>query len=149
MGLFIEDLLNFGNLIDAEIEIKLSPVELKKVYPIFDFDIRDGILSIKVKKKILFLEKTKEVRLSCMDIVVKKEGNKQWIFLKRLSQEDFEELLKESFLLEGERLGIDVMPAVVHTETYQKIPKQFKDKLLINRCKIGIEYLSVFFKFEK
>ena len=32
MGIFIEDLLNFGNLIDAEIEIKLSPADLKRAY---------------------------------------------------------------------------------------------------------------------
>ncbi|MFN3471432.1 MAG: hypothetical protein ACK4ZR_02340 [Aquificaceae bacterium] len=148
MGLFIEDLLNFGNLIDAEIEIRLSPSELKKAYPNFDFEIRDGILSIKLKKKVLFLERVKEVRLSGTDPTVRKEGERQWIFLIRLSQV-FEELLRDGFLLEGERLGIDIMPAVVHTETYQKIPKQFRDKLLINRCRVGKEDLSVFFKFEK
>ncbi|MFN3871242.1 MAG: hypothetical protein ACK4MW_07165, partial [Aquificaceae bacterium] len=122
--------------------------ELKKAYPSFDFDISDNIFSIKFKKKVLFLERTKEVRLSGTDSMVRKEGEKQWIFLKRLSQ-DFEELLKEGFILEGERLGMDVMPAVVHTETYQRIPKQFRDKLLISRCKVGEGNISVFFKFEK
>ncbi|MFN4320059.1 MAG: hypothetical protein ACK4FY_06300 [Aquificaceae bacterium] len=148
MGLFIEDLLNFGNLIDAEIEIRLSPLELKKAYPSLDFDIRDGVLGIKLKKKVLFFEKIKEIRLSGVDPTVKKEGQRQWIFLKRLSRV-FEELLSYGLLLEGERVGIDIMPAVVHTQTYQKIPKQFRDKLLINRCKIAKEDISVFFKFEK
>ena len=44
---------------------------------------------------------------------------------------------------------MDLMPAVSLTEIYEKIPKQFREKLVINRYKLGKEYLSAFFKFEK
>ncbi len=152
MGIFIEDLLNFGNLIDAELEIKLSAEELSKAYSGFEFDIRDGILKILKRKKVLFFNKTQEVRLSEVDRKVKKdrETSRQWVFFKVLSKDVIEDLQKlEVFSWDGEYLGLDVMPAVVLTETYEKIPKQFREKLLINRYKIGKDYLSVFFKFEK
>ncbi len=152
MGLFIEDLLNFGNLIDAELEIRLTPEELKKAYPGMNFDIKDGILRLLTKKKVLFLSKDQEIRLSDVDGTVRKdrETSKQWAFFKILSKDGIEQLLKlEGFSKEGEYLGIDVMLAVVLTDTYEKIPKQFREKLLISRYKIGKDYLSVFFRFEK
>ncbi|MEJ7553151.1 MAG: hypothetical protein WKI48_00200, partial [Aquificaceae bacterium] len=67
MGIFIEDLLNFGNLIDAELEIRLTGEELGKAYPNLNFDIRDGILRILTRKKVLFMSKSQEIRLSDAD----------------------------------------------------------------------------------
>ncbi|OIF87283.1 hypothetical protein A7N06_20570, partial [Acinetobacter baumannii] len=111
-----------------------------------------GILKILKRKKVLFFNKTQEVRLSEVDRKVKKdrETSRQWVFFKVLSKDVIEDLQKlEVFSWDGEYLGLDVMPAVVLTETYERIPKQFREKLLINRYKIGKDYLSVFFKFEK
>ncbi|MFN3264100.1 MAG: hypothetical protein ACK42C_04295 [Aquificaceae bacterium] len=152
MGIFIEDLLNFGNLIDAELEIRLTPEELRRAYPGIDFEIGDGIFRIIRKKKVLFLSKTQEIRLSDADGRVRKdrENSKQWALFRLLSRDGLEDIKGLSgFMLEGEYLGMDMMPAVVLTDTYEKIPKQFRDKLLINRYKIGRDYISVFFKFEK
>ncbi|MCS7278301.1 MAG: hypothetical protein NZ531_05615, partial [Aquificaceae bacterium] len=152
MGIFIEDLLNFGNLIDAELEFKLRPSDIKRAYNSLDFEIKDSLLIIIVRKKVLFLNKSTEVRLSEGDATTKKEreSQRQWVFFKILSRNGLQEVLKTpGFKLEGEKLGMDVMPIVILTETYEKIPKQFKDKLLINRYRIGKDSLSVFFKFEK
>ncbi len=152
MGIFIEDLLNFGNLIDAELEIRLTGEELGKAYPNLNFDIRDGILRILTRRKVLFMSKSQEIRLSDVDCIVRKdrETSRQWAFFKILSRDGLEQVQKlEGFSREGEYLGIDVMKAVVLTDTYEKIPRQFRDKLLISRCKIGRDYLSVFFRFEK
>ncbi len=152
MGIFIEDLLNFGNLIDAEIEIKLSQEHLKKAYANLDFYIRDGILGIVFNRKSFLFNKTHEIRLSDVDSRVRKdrENQRQWVFLKLLSKGGLEELTKlEAFATEGDYLGMDIMPAIVYTETYEKIPRQFREKLIINKCKIGKDSFSVFFKFEK
>lgn len=149
MGVFIEDLLNFGNLIDTEIEIKLSPQELKKANPSLDFSFQDSILKVFIKKKVLLWNKSLEVRL-LEGGAVKKDGSKQWVFFKTLSKAGLEELTKmPDFRAEGEYLGMDVMPVVALTETYEKIPKQFRERLLINRYRIGKNTLSVYFKFEK
>ncbi len=152
MGIFIEDLLNFGNLIDAELEIKLTKEDLSRAYPGLNFDIRDGILRILTRKKVLFINRTQELRLSDTDGTVRKdrEASRQWVFLKMLSKDGLEQIQGlEGFSKEGDYLGIDVMKAVVLTDTYEKVPKQFRDKLLISRYKIGKDYLSVFFRFEK
>lgn len=152
MGIFIEDLLNFGNLIDAEIEIRLSPADLKRAYASLDFDIKDGVLRVISRKKVLFFNKSYELRLSEVGDRVRKdrENMRQWAFFRVLSREGLEEVLKlPGFTMEEEYLGIDLMPAVSLTEIYEKIPKQFREKLVINRYKLGKEYLSAFFKFEK
>lgn len=152
MGIFIEDLLNFGNLIDAEIEIRLSPEDLKRAYASLDFDIKDGVLRVVSRKKVLFFNKSYELRLSEVGDKVRKdrENMRQWAFFRVLSREGLEEVLKlPGFTMEEEYLGIDLMPAVSLTETYEKIPRQFREKLVINRYKLGRDYLSAFFKFEK
>jgi len=152
MGLFIEDLLNLGNLIDAELEIELSSQILKKAYTELEFEINDGLMTVRGKKKGLILKKTYEVRLAEETNKVKKdkETGRQYAGFRLLTRSGLEELLKrEGFYLEGDWLFFDLMPAVVLTETYQKVPKQFKDRLLINRYRLGKGVLKAFFKFEK
>lgn len=152
MGIFVEDLLNFGNLIDAEIEIRLSPSDLKRAYINLDFDIRDGVLRVISREKVLFLNRSYELRLSEIGDKVRKdrEDLKQWAFFKILSKGGLEKVLKlPGFMVEDEYLGMDLMPAVSLTETYEKIPRQFREKLVINRYRFGKDYLSAFFKFEK
>ncbi|MEN3028428.1 MAG: hypothetical protein ABDH29_04285 [Aquificaceae bacterium] len=151
MGIFIEDLLNFGNLIDAELEFKLSPEELKKAYPSLDFDIREGILSLVVRKRVFMWERRLEVRLSEDGEVFKdRESSGQWVFFRVLSKGGVEEVLKlPGFRSGGEKLGMDIMPAVSTTDTYIKIPKQFREKLLINRYRLGKDHLLLYFRFEK
>ena len=62
MGLFIEDLINFGNLVDTEVEVKFEPQDFKKVFNNYDFEFEDRLVKIKGKKKILFMNKTFEFR---------------------------------------------------------------------------------------
>ncbi len=152
MGIFIEDLLHFGNLIDKEIEVRLTSEELRRAYPDLDFRIEEGILKILLKKRFLFFNRSYEIRLSEVYGKVRKdrESLKQWAFFKVISKDGIHEVLKlPGFTMEDEYLGMDVMPAVSLTEVYERIPKQFKEKLLINRYKIGKDHMSVFFKFEK
>ncbi|MCS6875234.1 MAG: hypothetical protein RMK35_00115 [Aquificaceae bacterium] len=151
MGVFIEDLMNFGNLIDTELEIKLSAQELATAYPELDFEIKEGILRIFINRRVLFWNRKVEVRLSEGGGVKKdRENQSQWVFFKVLSKAGLEDILKlDAFRLDGEYVGMEVMKAVSLTESYRKIPRQFLEKLLINRYKMGKDSLSVFFRFEK
>lgn len=54
MGIFVEDLLNFGNLIDAELEIRLTVEELGRAYPNVDFEIRDELIKCFARKRCCF-----------------------------------------------------------------------------------------------
>ena len=94
MGIFIEDLLNFGNLMDAEIEIKLRPADLKRAYTSLDFDLKDGVLRVISRKKVLFFNRSYEIRLSEMGDRVRKdrENMRQWAFFRVLSREGLEEV---------------------------------------------------------
>lgn len=152
MGILIEDLLNFGNLIDKEVEVKLGTQELKRAYPELDFEINDCLLKILKRKRSLLFWKTKEIRLSDTGGSVRKdrENSGQWIFFRVLSKDGLEDVLNvKGFVLEGDLLGMDVMPAVSLTELYEKIPRQFRERLLISRYRIGKDALHVFFRFEK
>ncbi|MCS7171634.1 MAG: hypothetical protein NZ851_04890 [Aquificaceae bacterium] len=151
MGIFIEDLLNFGNLIDAELEVKLGPSELRRAYTELDFEIGEGVLRVIKKRKMFFLNRDLELRLSEGGGVKKdRENLEHWAFFRVLSKGGLQEILKlPGFRAEGEHVGMEVMKAVSLTDTYQRIPKQFRERLIINRYKIGKDHLSVFFKFEK
>jgi len=151
MGLFIEDLLNLGNLMDAELEIKLSKEHLNSAYPGLSFELNDGLLILYLEKKGLIFKKKKEIRLAEESTKVKndKERGKRYILLKPLTQNLKDLQDREEFTLEGDFLGFDVWEAVKLTETYQKIPRQFKDLIFATRYKIRKDALSVFFKVEK
>jgi len=51
MGIFKEDLINFGNLIDTEVEVKLGPEDFKRVYEDLEFEFTEGLAKIQDKGK--------------------------------------------------------------------------------------------------
>ncbi|ADO46000.1 conserved hypothetical protein [Hydrogenobacter thermophilus TK-6] len=152
MGLFVEDLLNFGNLMDAEIEIKLTEDILKKAYPNLTFELGDGLLRIYVERRGLIFKKRHELRLleDARNVKSNRDEGRRYIFMKALVKDIPEDMLKgEEFLKDGEYLGMDVWPCVKLTEVYDKIPRQFKERLTITRYKVKKDGLSVFLRVEK
>jgi len=150
MGIFIEDLLHFGNLINNEIEVILSSEDFKKAFMNLDFEFTDGVMKIKGKKRILFLSKAFEFR-------GKEETNKVYnsrkdeklsdfgIYLKILSPDGLDILGKDRrFQEEGEYLKFSIFDVFKNSEIYQKIPKQFRDKLKLTKYKIKRDGLSIF-----
>ncbi|HIQ49426.1 MAG TPA: hypothetical protein EYH58_07355 [Aquifex aeolicus] len=150
MGIFIEDLLHFGNLINNEIEVILSSEDFKKAFMNLDFEFTDGVMKIKGKKRILFLSKAFEFR-------GKEETNKVYnsrkdeklsdfgIYLKILSPDGLDILGKDRrFQEEGEYLKFSIFDVFKNSEIYQKIPKQFRDKLKLTKYKIKRNGLSIF-----
>ncbi|MGC8852660.1 MAG: hypothetical protein ACP5P0_03535 [Hydrogenobacter sp.] len=148
MGLFVEDLLNFGNLIDAEIEVYLTQDILKSAYPNLNFELEDGLLKIQMETKGFLFKKKREIRLSENTNSVKNDRNtgRRYILMRALTKD----LPKDDiFLVDGELFGIDVWPAVKLTEVYERVPKQFKERLAISRYKIKKDGIKLFLRVEK
>ncbi|HIC98083.1 MAG TPA: hypothetical protein EYP11_06795, partial [Aquificaceae bacterium] len=57
MGIFKEDLINFGNLIDTEVEVGLTEEDFMKVFGGLKFEFGDSLIKIKGKKKGFFLKR--------------------------------------------------------------------------------------------
>lgn len=152
MGLFIEDLLNFGNLMDAEIDIQLQKDLLKSAYPKLNFELDDGLLKIQMETKGMLFKRKKEIRLSENTDSVKndRDTGRRYILMKALTKDLPEELTKdEVFLIDGELFGMDIWPAVKLTEVYEKIPKQFKERLTLTRYKLKKDGIRIFLRVEK
>jgi len=149
MGIFIEDLLNFGNLIDSEFEVEVLPEHFRKTFPSYEFIPEEGILKIKGKKKVLFFTKGFEFRGAedsrRVFTVREDELRDLGIYLKILSSEGLDELTKDSRIKrEGEYVKLSLYDAFKETETYKKIPKQFRDKINLSRYKLKKGKVSLF-----
>lgn len=149
MGLFIEDLINFGNLVDTEVEVKFEPQDFKKVFNNYNFEFEDRLVKIKGKKKILFMNKTFEFRgLQEADRVFNvKEFNVDdfGIYLKVLSKDGLSELLKDKrFSLEESFLKWSLIDVFRATEVFEKIPERFKERIVIKRYRVRKDALSIY-----
>ncbi|WP_461831372.1 hypothetical protein [Aquifex sp.] len=155
MGIFIEDLLHFGNLIDNEVEVEIEKEAFKKTFPSLEFEFNEEVVKIKGKKRFFIFTKGFEFR-------GREEGNKVFneregdelkdfgVYLRILSPDGLDELLKDKrFKKEGEYLKFYIFDVFKNTEIYQKIPKQFRDKLEITKYKIKKDKFSIFFTVVK
>ncbi|SHK46843.1 hypothetical protein [Thermocrinis minervae] len=151
MGIFIEDLLNLGNLMDAEIEAHIPEATLSQALGL-ETKIEKGLITFRIKKKGLIFSKTLELKLSEESRMVKnlKEEGKRFVMGRMLTRSAVEELSKrEDFLFEGEFAGFDVWKAFKLTETYEKVPYQFRERLALTRYIFSDYLLKIFMKVEK
>ena len=133
MGIFIEDLLHFGNLIDNEVEVNLSPENFKKAFSNLDFEFTDDVMKIKGKKRILFLskafefrgkEKTNRVYNSREDDKLSDFG----IYLKVLSPDRLNILEKDSrFQREDEYLKFSILDVFKIPESSKTVQRQARN----------------------
>ena len=154
MGIFKEDLLNLGKLIDTEIEVRLSPEDFRKVYQELDFSFEEGLLRIRGKRKFLLFKRSFEFRGREDPTAVQTVKNGETKDLKvevQIVSGDGVNVLKEKegFEVKDERLSISLFPVLKLTELYSKIPDTFRERLRITRYKIGNGYMSVFIKVTK
>ena len=148
MGIFSEDLINFGNLLDTEIELKLTPQDLKTVFKDLDFDIEDGLLKVKRKIKKLLFSKTVEARLreESRSVYNDREREIRAITVISLSKlEDFKDIVS----LDGDRAVLNLWEVIKNTELYKKIPKQFRERVVISRYMFKKGYIQLYLKVEK
>ncbi|GAB6065754.1 hypothetical protein JCM9492_08460 [Aquifex pyrophilus] len=150
MGIFIEDLLHFGNLIDNEVEVEIEKEAFKKTFPSLDFEFDEGVVKIKGKKRFLIFPKKFEFRgrEESNKVFNEREGDELkdfGVYLKMLSPDGLEELTKDKhFKKEGEYLKLSILDVFKNTEIYQKVPKQFRDKLEITKYKVKRGKFSIF-----
>ncbi len=149
MGIFKEDLINFGNLINTEVEIKLSPEDFKRVFPSLDFEFTDSLVKIRGKRKGLLFKRGFEFRGAQDEERVYNvrefETLDMGILLRILSPSGVEELEKEKRIeREGEHLKLSVFDVLKGSHVYRDIPDAFKGKLIIKRYKVRDGFLSIF-----
>ncbi len=154
MGIFKEDLINFGNLIDTEVEVRLLPEDFKRVYPDLDFEFSDRLFKIKGKRKGLLFKRGFEFRGGQDEKRVYNvrgfETEDMGAYLPIISSEGVEELSrKEGMDTEGEHLKLSVFEVLKRSNIYRDIPDAFKDKLVITRYKVRDGYLSVYITVTK
>ncbi|NPA42261.1 MAG: hypothetical protein GXO18_08320 [Aquificae bacterium] len=154
MGIFKEDLINFGNLIDTEVEVKLSPRDFSRVFENLEFEFSDRLMKIRGEKKVLFLKKRFELRLGQDEQKVYNvrefKTEDMGIYLKIMSKDGLEEVLKrEGISREGEYLKMSVFEVLKRSKIYGDIPDAFKERLVLNRYKIGNGYLSIYITVTK
>jgi hypothetical protein len=150
MGIFSEDLINLGNLIDAEFEVKIPKELLNKTFKGLNFEVLDGLLRVGFKKKGFLFSKEVQVPLKEDAQSVKNTSEIKAIGLGVMTQKGLEELLQKGpFQREGEHVFLNLWEALTKTEEYAKVPKQFKDRLLINRYKLKQGYIQLWVRVSK
>ncbi len=154
MGIFKEDLINFGNLINTEVEVKLTPEDFRRVYPDLEFGFSDRLVKIRGRKKGFFFRKSYEFRGGQDERKVYNvrefETEDMGIYLPIISRSGFEDLLsREGMEPEGDHLKLSIFEVLKRSEIYKDIPDAFKDKLMITRYKVRDGYLSVFITVTK
>ncbi len=148
MGIFREDLLNFGNLIDREIEIRLYPEDLRRAFPSLEFQFSEGFLKIRGKRRGL-LRRSYEFRGEVEDVysVRDHETVDLGVYLRITVRDGLEEILREEGIAEeGGRLRLSLLRALRGTEVYRRIPDGFRERLVPVRCRTGNGYLALFLK---
>ncbi|WP_448587593.1 hypothetical protein [Thermocrinis sp.] len=150
MGIFSEDLINLGNLIDVEFDINLSEEAINRAFEGLSFEIEDGFMRVGYRKKSFLFSKKVEILLREDPLRVKNTPQERGIGLLVATEKNLREILeKNDFELEQDRLYINLFDAIKDTEEYKKVPKQFKDRIVINRYKLRKGYIQLWVKVSK
>ncbi len=154
MGIFKEDLLQFGNLIDTEAEVKIPEEDLEKHYKGLEFSITPDLLIISYTKKSFLFSKRQEIRCAPDEREVFNERTggltKDFgIYLRVLVGKGIENIETDGIKAEGERLRLSLWNVFRSTDTYHRAPPDFRDKLTIVRYMLRNGYMSLFLTVTK
>jgi hypothetical protein len=132
MGIFSEDLINLGNLIDAEFEVKIPKELLNETFKGLNFEVLDGLLRVGFKKKGFIFSKEVQVPLKEDAQSVKNDQSDiRAIGLTVMTERDLEELLQKGpFQREGEHVFFNLWEAITKTEEYAESPNSSKTGFL-------------------
>ncbi len=154
MGIFKEDLLQFGNLIDTEVEVKIKEEDLGSFYSGLEFRVSPDLLIVsKTEKKFVF-KKHREVRCAPDERKVfnVREGGLTrdfGIYLRILVSKGIENIIREGIQAEGEHLKMSLWQVFRSSETYNRAPPDFRDKLTVVRYLLRHGYVSLFVTVSK
>ncbi|GEM_PF-541903 len=154
MGIFKEDIIQFGNLIDTEVEVRFKEGDFNKVYEDLTFKFTPDYLSIRGTKKVLLFRRSFELRA--------KPDERNVFNIRNGATRDLGIILyiivpagseivstKDGIEVDGEKLKISVWRVLKRTKVYSDIPDAFKDKLMITRYKLADSSLSAYITVTK
>ncbi len=135
MGIFAEDLINFGNLMEATIDFNVSPKDLESIIGV-PVSLEPHVMDITVKKKFLAFSKNYKIRLKEGEYFINdRKAGKRAIGFDMLLENDIE-LLPKAFEIIEKRPYLDFWPFIKASELYMKIPNQFKERIIIKDYEI-------------
>ncbi|WP_448584282.1 hypothetical protein [Thermocrinis sp.] len=150
MGIFSEDLLNLGNLIDAEFEIKVPKQLLNSTIEGLNFELAEGLMRVGFKKKGLIFSKDVQVLLKEDPKAVKNSSDERSIGLLVATDKNLKEILeKGGFVQEGEHVFINLLGAIRNTEEYLKVPKQFRERVVLSRYRLKDGFVQLWARVSK
>ncbi len=152
MGIFAEDLINFGNLMEVNIPFDITKKDLENLTNL-SLEIDDTGLFVFLNKKTLIFNKKERLKLNKENSLVKnnKRQDIRAIGFKPLLPERLKDILNSSnnSFEENSILYINLSPLIKSSELYQKVPSQFRERLIINSYQIKDQKLTAFIGVEK
>ncbi len=151
MGIFAEDLINLGNLLGVEIELKLTAEDMKKVFKDTEFILEDGLLKLRRKRKGFIFSRTSELRLreDSRNVLNDREKGLRCIKAQVLSRSALEDFKNAVSTDTHDLACFNLWEVIKNTELYEKIPKQFRERIIISRYTFKKDYLQLYLKVEK
>jgi len=150
MGIFSEDLINLGNLIDAEFEIKVPAQLLGQTLNELNVELSEGLMRVGFKKKRFIFSKKVEVLLKEDPPAVKNTSLERSIGLLVGTDRNLKEVLERGgFSLEGDHVFINLWDAIKQTQEYSKVPKQFKERIILSRYKLKDGFVQLWVRVSK
>ncbi len=135
MGIFAEDLINFGNLMEATIDFNISQKDLEGILGT-KVSLEPHVMDVIVKKKFLAFSKDYRIRLKEGEYFINdRKIGKRAIGFDMLLEKDIE-LLPNSFETIDKRPYLDFWPFIKASWLYEKVPNQFKERIIIKDYEI-------------
>ncbi len=135
MGIFAEDLINFGNLMEATIDFPINQKELESVVGA-SVGLEPHMMDVVVKKKFLAFSKDYKVRLKEGEYFINdRKAGKRAVGFDMLLEKDIE-LLPSTFEIIDKRPYLNFWPYIKASELYLKVPNQFKERIIIKDYEI-------------
>ena len=150
MGIFSEDLINLGNLIDAEFEIKVPAQLLSQTLNGLHVELSEGLMRVGFQKRGFIFSKKVQVLLKEDPQTVKNTSFERSIGLLVGTDRNLKEVLqKGGFGLEGDHVFINLLDAIKQTQEYSKVPKQFKERIILSRYKLKDGFVQLWARVSK
>jgi len=150
MGIFSEDLINLGNLIDVEFEIKVPAQLLSQTLKGLYVELSEGLMRVGFEKKGFILSKKVQTLLKEDPQAVKNTSLERSIGLLVGTDRNLKEVLEKGGLsLEGDHVFINLLDAIKQTQEYSKVPKQFKERIILSRYKLKDGFVQLWAKVSK
>ncbi|AEF19950.1 MULTISPECIES: hypothetical protein [unclassified Hydrogenobaculum] len=135
MGIFAEDLINFGNLMEATIDFPINQKELENILGVSVY-LEPHVMDVVVKKKFLAFSKDYKIRLKEGEYFINdRKAGKRAIGFDMLLEKDIE-LLPNAFEVIDGKPYINFWPYIKASELYAKVPNQFKERVIIKDYEI-------------